>query len=124
VQGGHYRTAATCLAGKPVGLTGHDTAAYASADVEGQIDFDLQTTSADLKVIWQDMPPGARFAVLGPSGDVRTDIEISGTSTQVVPLNDSGRWHVRVSVARQLRAAGGSGRDQYDVQSVLLIALQ
>jgi hypothetical protein len=36
-QGGHYRTAATCIAGKPVGLSGNDTAATAVAEGNGEI---------------------------------------------------------------------------------------
>ncbi|MCK1626561.1 trypsin-like peptidase domain-containing protein [Bradyrhizobium sp. 160] len=124
VQGGHYRTATTCIGGKPVGLTGHDTEARASADVEGQIDFDLQSAPADLRVVWQDVPPGTRVALVGPDGAVRKSIEVSGTSEQAIQLPESGHWRLQASISRQLRAKGGSGQERYNLQSILLIALR
>jgi hypothetical protein len=124
VQGGHYRTAVTCVAGKPVGLTGHDTAAYASVDVNGEIGFDLQAAPAQARIVWQDVPPGTRLALVGPNGEIRASIDAVGASSQVVPLNESGRWYLRAYISRQLRAAGGSGRDRYNAQSIFFIALQ
>jgi hypothetical protein len=122
VQGGHYRTAVMCLAGKPIGLTDHDTAAYASVVVDGQIDFDLQTAPTDLRVVWQDMPPGTRLAVVGDDGNVRTQIEAQQSSEQVITLNESGMWHLRVNISRHLGPAGGSERDQYNKQSIVFVA--
>jgi hypothetical protein len=124
VQGGHYRTAVTCLAGKPVGLTGHDTAAYAEADVEGEIDFNLQATPAMLRIVWHDMPAGARLELIGPDNQIREGIDAIGDSEHVSPLNDSGSWRLRANASRQLRAAGGSGRGQYSAQSIVFISLQ
>jgi Trypsin-like peptidase domain len=66
-QGGHYRTAATCLGGQPIGITGHDTMAEGRIEMQGNIDF---TTSAErpLKVSWSGVPKDADFFISDPRG--------------------------------------------------------
>jgi hypothetical protein len=108
VQGGHYRTAVACVAGKPIGLTGHDTAAYASTDVEGQIDFDLQAGSAALRVVWQDMPPGTRVVLVGPDGEALTELAVSGGFNAGCPIE---RERPLAFAGEYIAATAGSRRE-------------
>jgi hypothetical protein len=61
-EGGHYATAATCPADLPVGKTGHDTTATASAELRATIFVLLRADDPPpLTVSYSDMPADTRI---------------------------------------------------------------
>jgi hypothetical protein len=63
--GGHYATAAGCVAGEVIGKTGHDTTAIAGAEMKGTIFVLLRSDNhPTIRLSYSDMPAGAQIQVL------------------------------------------------------------
>jgi hypothetical protein len=107
-RGGHYRTAATCLAGPPVGLTGHDTTARASATVEGSIRIPvLDERTRALRLSSEDLPPAeARLEVTDPYNSVAMRIE-NRSGEQELNIDKRGVYLVRLSMHPRVEGGGG-----------------
>ena len=106
-QGGHYRTAAACIGGNPVGLTGHDTETSATVELEGVVR--LENTAAKQKVVvqWSDFVPGV-VEISGPAGFSK-NFTVQGGGEQTIELPAVGEYSVSTSIKYGLdhRGAGG-----------------
>jgi hypothetical protein len=120
-QGGHYRTAATCIAGKPVGLSGNDTAATAVAEGNGEITFQAVAVPFDLRIVWQDMPADSGIEFVGPDGSVHSAINTNGAAERLIKVGAAGLWRVRVLARAVANAAGGFGRAQVATQPLVFV---
>jgi hypothetical protein len=120
-QGGHYRTAMTCIAGKPVGLSGNDTGATSVAEGKGEIAFQAAAVPFDLRIVWQDMPADSGVELIGPDGFVHSAVGISGAGERIMPLTKSGNWRIRVVARAEAKAAGGAGRAQIATQPLVFV---
>ena len=69
-SGGHYATAATCIANQVIGKTGHDTTAIAGAEMKGTIFVLMRSDNhPTIRVDFSDMPPGAQIQILNFRND-------------------------------------------------------
>lgn len=104
-QGGHYRTAAACLGGLPVGITGHDTTALATALLRGEITFDMGTSPITLD--WSSMPSeGARVRIFDPTGSMVLDTDLRDQGNLLVTTLKQGRHRLEATVSTQTRSRG------------------
>jgi len=67
-QGGHYRTAAGCAFGEPVGLSGHDNGTTASVDLHGAIRVVVRAPKVHLMTLKSSLPGDALVAVRDAEG--------------------------------------------------------
>jgi hypothetical protein len=104
-QGGHYRTAVTCLGQVPVGLTGHDTSALAHMQMSGTLDFQVGDTA--LSVDWSGMPQqGAEFKLITSEGRgvINQAIQESGHRSLTAPT--PGKYRLVTSITVDLQSRG------------------
>jgi hypothetical protein len=118
-HGGHYRTAATCFAGQPIGLTGHDTLARASAVVQGSLRIPVvdEQTSA-LRVEFRGMPQDqSEVEVLDPDGAVVDRIVNPTSGEREIAVEKRGVYLVRLSLRPSASAeGGGEARTRFSAQ--------
>jgi S1-C subfamily serine protease len=120
-QGGHFRTAVTCVAGQPVGLSGNDTAASSLAEVFGEIAFQAAAVPFDLRVVWQDMPAESGIELIGPDGMVHSAISSNGAAERIAKISAAGNWRTKVAARAEARATGGFGRAQIATQPLVFV---
>jgi len=106
VHGGHYRSATTCLAGKPVGLVDHDTNATASLKAKSVIEIQARVAQFAMRLIWQGMPIDSTIALLDPLGAVRAELSAAGSGEQLVDIDELGVWRISSSLSEQIEAQG------------------
>ena len=119
-HGGHYRTAATCVLGEPVGLTGHDTMVRATAAANASIRIPvLDEATRAIRVTYTDLPQAdASIEVVDQDGNTVSAQRASSSGVQEIPVDKVGLYTVRISVNSEAKAAGGFGeqRVRYNAQ--------
>jgi S1-C subfamily serine protease len=121
-RGGHYRSAAGCLAGKPVGLKGHDTTARASVSGTSEIALQSSVAPFDLRVAWRDMPKGSIIEILDPNSSVRSNIQVAeGEDERTYKADVVGTWRVRCSIDASIEAAGSTASVNLARQPILFV---
>jgi hypothetical protein len=115
--GGHYATAASCVAGQVIGKTGHDTTAIAGAEMKGTIFVLIRSDNhPNIHVSFSDMPLGAQIQILNfrnerlqtltrrplPQGDstiVREDMPatVQGGGEFNLPTQGAGLYRVETT---------------------------
>ena len=113
VQGGHYRTATTCIRNpfsgdrELVGITGHNTSTHVGYQVQGTIAVPVDPLLADkVTVKWAGMPEGARLTATAPNGAVVLDaIATTGDGSVDIPVSARG------TIVLQPTVGGGFDRD-------------
>jgi hypothetical protein len=120
-NGGQYRTAVTCLAGSPVGLTGHDTFASSSAEVTGEIEFTASSVPFDMRVVWQGMSKESEIRLMQPDNQVHLQRYVFGEGEVVTTIDTVGHWRLRLESSIAVRAEGGSDRKQLQWQPLLFM---
>jgi hypothetical protein len=105
-QGGHYRTAVSCLGSLPVGLTGHDTNARAQISLNGEIEFEIGGTGVSIE--WTGMPQtGATVRLITSQGQQLFLQPTAGSDRQGFRLSAPGRYRLFAEVAVRLDNRGG-----------------
>ena len=97
-QGGHYRTAATCVAGNAVGLTEHDTESSAQATLRGEIEFVVER-SAPARLVWSAMPAHARYKLSKVDEEVKA-VEMQGDGSKTFSAKSGKAHHLVISDRR------------------------
>lgn len=110
-HGGHYRTAATCLAGQPVGLTGHDTMVRATGIVQGSLRIPvLDDRTRALRLSFDGLPQTDTVVeMVDPDGVVAARMENRSGGEQEIAVKKKGVYIARLSIYPRAEAAGGSG---------------
>jgi hypothetical protein len=111
-NGGHYRTVAQCLLGRPIGFTGHDNSATARAQLDGVIRVLVRKeTPSTLVTNWSDLPAGSRLTVTDPFGNpLINSMEVTGDGEERVQIEQPGMYLVRPSISTTL-SKNGAARD-------------
>jgi hypothetical protein len=68
-RGGHYATAAGCVAGNVIGKTGHDNTTLTTVRMTGTVRATVRGDYAKMAVIWNGLPSGTLLRVTGPNGE-------------------------------------------------------
>jgi hypothetical protein len=136
--GGHYATAAGCVAGQVIGKTGHDTMAIAGAEMKGTIFVLLRSDNhPNIRLSYSDMPIGAQLQVLNfrnerlqvttrrplPGGDftiVREDLPatVQGGGDFNLATQGAGLYRVEATFQISDSVTGNDNRVQEKVASV------
>jgi Trypsin-like peptidase domain len=104
-QGGHFRRAATCLGNNPVGISGNDTKATASVDLDGTLSF--VAGEEPIFINWDKMPTtGAKFKLVNETGKVVVNSEISKTGQYLLKNLSPGNYRLTTTVAVDLTNRG------------------
>ena len=108
-QGGHYRTAATCLGGVPVGLTGNDTSAIGDVRLKGEMEFNARTNDR-IRLVWRGMPlQGASFRLFNTTNSRSISPQnnpMNADDEQSVQIPSGGRIRLIVNIDRTVRNTG------------------
>jgi hypothetical protein len=103
-QGGHYRTASGCVAGNPVGLTGHDTESSAQASLQGEIHFSV-ARNGQVQVVWSGMPPHAKYKLSKVDEDVK-EVEMQGNGSKTFSAEAGKTYRLTVTMDEFLSNRG------------------
>jgi hypothetical protein len=103
-QGGHYRTAVSCLGTLPVGLTGHDTSAQAHVEITGVLDFNVGGTA--LSIDWSGMPQNGAAFKLTKDGQSFSGQSIRESGHLNLKLQTPGKYQLVTSVSVDLQNRG------------------
>jgi hypothetical protein len=117
-QGGHYATAATCLAGHLVGITGHDTGTQASANLTGILRVTVRSEQPQSAIVtYKDLPAKTSIAVTDPEGRPMPESSgaasiVSGDGKRTYRVDGPGVYLVSVSSDLATSANGWSDRHE------------
>ncbi len=103
-QGGHYRTAATCVAGNPVGLSGRDTESSAQASLSGEMEFSVER-SGPIRLIWSGMPAQARYRLRGGDEEIK-GVEMQGDGSKTFSAEGGKTYRLTISMDEYLSNRG------------------
>jgi hypothetical protein len=93
-RGGHYATAGRCVAGVPLGITGHDTSATVNVAASGTIRATVKLEMPHwLTVEGQDLPDQSTVSVQGPDGRLLL-AENQKAATATVPNGQPVRFRL------------------------------
>jgi hypothetical protein len=104
VQGGHYRTAAFCAAGNPVGLTGHDTESSAEVSLRGEIEFAVARDGI-VRLMWAGMPPHAKYVLSKVEEQVK-EVEMQGDGSKSFSAETGKTYRLVVRIDGYFRNRG------------------
>jgi hypothetical protein len=122
-DGGHYRTAATCLGNLPIGLTGHDTTAEARATMQGELKFEVG--SAGIAVKWNEMPTsGASYKIVSDKGTEIKSGEMSAVGQSIIQDLPPGRYELKAYLTDGIANTGASSGGKRVNATVSMTPLQ
>ena len=107
-QGGHFRRAAACIAGQPIGLSGVDTSASARAVVQANFRMSaLDRRTQAIRIMYGDVPAGDwRIEVFDQELQLVNSASITGAGQHDVPVRGEGLYTVRLSANPSVQADG------------------
>ncbi len=117
-QGGHYATAATCLAGHLVGITGHDTGTQASANLVGSLRITVRSDQVQTAtVVYKNLPANTSITVIDSDGKklpetVGAGLQVNSDGQRAYRIQGPGVFVVAVTSDIVTSANGWSGRQQ------------
>ena len=120
-QGGYYSTPVTCLAGKPVGLIGHDTFASSRADISGEIDFLASSVPFDIRVVWQGMPNETQLDLIKPGDQHWEQIPAPESGEISVNIDTVGHWRLVLRSKVLISAEGAGSRSEFQRQPLIFL---
>lgn len=111
-HGGHYRTAASCVLGQPVGLTGHDTTARATGIVQGSLRIPvLDNQTRVLRLSFDGLPQAdALIEMLDPDGAaLGENLKDRPAGEKDFEVGKKGVYIAKLSIYPKAEAGGGFG---------------
>jgi hypothetical protein len=132
IHGGHYVTAASCLFGHIVGITGHDNSIAAHYFASGTIRAAVRSNAPrNLMVTYSDLPKETSLTVLDPqgraislAGDVTAPQTVVGNGNMVLPLRGAGVYLVNFSATFEWSVTGSAGRQKLGNSWNITVGLQ
>jgi hypothetical protein len=119
-QGGHYRTAAACFGGLPIGLTGHDTSAQAQVDINGSLQFQIDRSA--ISVDWNGMPQtGAGFRLTNKEGKLFAAQQIQNAGHTTIEIASPGWYQLDTNIFTLLKSRGSCCGESANVNATITL---